>query len=338
MAPRKPCGQSMRVQQARCRTRSSGRTLHAIRSSWLNSSTRVCELAVGPVSARVDIRAASVEPALGARNVRSNSVGGENLLLARSRPMPARMRRRLRSLGFVGHLAASALLTYANYAGREHHRNVTRLPLATTALCNRPTMRPPAAQQQEVAGDAPWTTPVRRISRRRHQPALQLGPRAAGARHHGGSISRNRSTTAASPLPAARASSMALEKSELGALLVFDVNNIRYITSTKIGEWERDKLSPLGAALARPASRSCGISAPPPSTTSSTRRGLRRRTARAGLVGLRGTVQSGVRADGAARRGDRLDSARRPASPTCRSASTSSNLHFNLTKRCQILI
>jgi Xaa-Pro aminopeptidase len=24
--------------------------------------------------------------------------------------------------------------------------------------------------------------------------------------------------------------------------LVFDVNNIRYITSTKIGEWERDKL------------------------------------------------------------------------------------------------
>jgi len=34
----------------------------------------------------------------------------------------------------------------------------------------------------------------------------------------------------------------ALEKSELGALLVFDVNNIRYLTSTKIGEWERDKL------------------------------------------------------------------------------------------------
>src|SRR6266705_541340 len=34
----------------------------------------------------------------------------------------------------------------------------------------------------------------------------------------------------------------ALESSELGARLVFDVNNIRYITSTKIGEWERDKL------------------------------------------------------------------------------------------------
>src|ERR671936_719162 len=37
----------------------------------------------------------------------------------------------------------------------------------------------------------------------------------------------------------------ALEKSELGALLVFDVNNIRYISSTKIGEWERDKLCRL---------------------------------------------------------------------------------------------
>ncbi len=34
----------------------------------------------------------------------------------------------------------------------------------------------------------------------------------------------------------------ALEASDLGTLLVLDVNNIRYLTSTKIGEWERDKL------------------------------------------------------------------------------------------------
>ena len=33
----------------------------------------------------------------------------------------------------------------------------------------------------------------------------------------------------------------ALKNSGLGALLLFDVNNIRYITGTKIGEWERDK-------------------------------------------------------------------------------------------------
>lgn len=34
----------------------------------------------------------------------------------------------------------------------------------------------------------------------------------------------------------------ALESSELGALLVFDMNNIRYLTGTHIGEWARDKL------------------------------------------------------------------------------------------------
>jgi Xaa-Pro aminopeptidase len=34
----------------------------------------------------------------------------------------------------------------------------------------------------------------------------------------------------------------ALAASECGALLLFDVNNIRYVTGTKIGEWERDKL------------------------------------------------------------------------------------------------
>jgi Xaa-Pro dipeptidase len=42
----------------------------------------------------------------------------------------------------------------------------------------------------------------------------------------------------------------ALEKSSLGALLLFDVNNIRYVTATKIGEWERDKLCRF-ALLAR---------------------------------------------------------------------------------------
>jgi Xaa-Pro aminopeptidase len=44
----------------------------------------------------------------------------------------------------------------------------------------------------------------------------------------------------------------ALEGSDLGALLLFDPNNIRYVTSTHIGEWARDKnarfaLLPRGA-------------------------------------------------------------------------------------------
>lgn len=42
----------------------------------------------------------------------------------------------------------------------------------------------------------------------------------------------------------------ALENSQCGALLLFDVNNIRYISGTKIGEWERDKLCRF-ALLAR---------------------------------------------------------------------------------------
>jgi Xaa-Pro dipeptidase len=35
----------------------------------------------------------------------------------------------------------------------------------------------------------------------------------------------------------------ALDASDLGALLLFDMNNIRYVTSTQIGEWARDKVA-----------------------------------------------------------------------------------------------
>jgi Xaa-Pro aminopeptidase len=38
-----------------------------------------------------------------------------------------------------------------------------------------------------------------------------------------------------------RRAQAALQDSELGALLLFDQNNIRYVTSTHIGEWARDK-------------------------------------------------------------------------------------------------
>src|SRR3954465_14443829 len=36
---------------------------------------------------------------------------------------------------------------------------------------------------------------------------------------------------------------MLLEKSELGAVLCFDMNNVRYITATHIGTWAQDKIS-----------------------------------------------------------------------------------------------
>src|SRR4051812_14985888 len=81
----------------------------------------------------------------------------------------------------------------------------------------------------------------------------------------------------------------ALENSELGALLVFDVNNIRYITSTKIGEWERDKLS-RWALLTRdgePILWDFGSAAVHHKLYSPW---LKPENCKAGLVGLRGTV------------------------------------------------
>src|SRR5712671_4361870 len=65
----------------------------------------------------------------------------------------------------------------------------------------------------------------------------------------------------------------ALAKSKLGSILCFDNNNIRYLTSTVIGEWSRDKMcrfaggrpiqtrgrqdpgDPQGAGRRRPADR-----------------------------------------------------------------------------------
>ena len=34
-----------------------------------------------------------------------------------------------------------------------------------------------------------------------------------------------------------------LEKTEMGALLCFDMNNVRYITATHIGTWAQDKIN-----------------------------------------------------------------------------------------------
>jgi Xaa-Pro dipeptidase len=82
----------------------------------------------------------------------------------------------------------------------------------------------------------------------------------------------------------------ALEKSDLGALLMFDVNNIRYLTSTKIGEWERDKLSRwalLTRDSADPILWDFGSAAVHHKLYTPW---LKPENCRAGLVGLRGTV------------------------------------------------
>ena len=82
----------------------------------------------------------------------------------------------------------------------------------------------------------------------------------------------------------------ALEASECGALLVFDVNNIRYITSTKIGEWERDKIC-RWALLTRngdPILWDFGSAAVHHKLYAPW---LKPENCKAGLLGLRGTVQ-----------------------------------------------
>jgi Xaa-Pro dipeptidase len=81
----------------------------------------------------------------------------------------------------------------------------------------------------------------------------------------------------------------ALESSDLGALLVFDVNNIRYVTSTKIGEWERDKLSrwALLTRTGEPILWDFGSAAVHHKLYTPW---LAPENCKAGLIGLRGTV------------------------------------------------
>ena len=69
----------------------------------------------------------------------------------------------------------------------------------------------------------------------------------------------------------------ALKASELGAILSFDNNNIRYLTSTAIGEWARDKMCRFALIPGDGDPQvSSGISALPPRITASMRRGSNR--------------------------------------------------------------
>jgi Xaa-Pro dipeptidase len=82
---------------------------------------------------------------------------------------------------------------------------------------------------------------------------------------------------------------MALANSECGALLCFDVNNIRYITSTVIGEWSRDKMGrySLLAGNSDPHIWDFGSAAAHHRLHAPW---LPNACCRAGMVGLRGTV------------------------------------------------
>lgn len=81
----------------------------------------------------------------------------------------------------------------------------------------------------------------------------------------------------------------ALDASELGALLVFDINNIRYVTATMIGEWARDKMCryALLARDAQPVVWDFGSAAKHHRLYAPW---LRPENSRAGMLGLRGAV------------------------------------------------
>jgi Xaa-Pro aminopeptidase len=81
----------------------------------------------------------------------------------------------------------------------------------------------------------------------------------------------------------------ALEASDLGAPLLFDDNNVRYVTSTKIGEWSRDKLSRWTLLMRgqEPVLWDFGSAAVHHRLYSPW---LKPENCKAGLVGLRGTV------------------------------------------------
>jgi hypothetical protein len=81
----------------------------------------------------------------------------------------------------------------------------------------------------------------------------------------------------------------ALEASEFGALLVFDVNDIRYLTSTKIGEWARDKPS-RWALLVRSGEAILWDFGSAAAHHKLFCPWLKPENVRAGLIGLRGTV------------------------------------------------
>jgi hypothetical protein len=123
----------------------------------------------------------------------------------------------------------------------------------------------------------------------------------------------------------------ALEASELGALLLFDVNNIRYTTSTAIGEWSRDKMTRY-ALLTRggePMVWDFGSAAKHHRQFCPW---LHEHNVHAGLTGLRGAIgpESGLFEKAALQIHALL---RKPAWRTCRWDWTSSSRRFS--SRCR---
>jgi Xaa-Pro dipeptidase len=136
--------------------------------------------------------------------------------------------------------------------------------------------------------EPPMGRHVRKITRQDVNPALQLGAALCRRSAPWASISSSASTTAGCTLsPRARASGAGEVRARRA--LVMDVNNIRYLTSTKIGEWERDKICrwALLRCSADPILWDFGSAAVHHKLYAPW---LKPENCKAGLLGLRGTV------------------------------------------------
>ena len=121
-------------------------------------------------------------------------------------------------------------------------------------------------------------------------PRYNWGRASAGARHHGRRFRGARRLPPPAPLSPRPRAGRRWRTSDLGALLRVrrQQHPLRHLDQDR--RMGARQAVALGAAARATASRSCGISARPPCITSSIRHGSSPENCKAGLVGLRGTV------------------------------------------------
>ena len=141
-----------------------------------------------------------------------------------------------------------------------------------------PAIKPVSIPRKETTMDERTREPVK-DHRRGHQPALQLGPASAGARHHGrGFRGACRLPPHASLSARPRTSGAGGVRPRRAVAVRRQQHPLRHLDQDR--RMGARQAFALGAADPRLAIRSCGTSARPRCITSSIRRGSSRRTAR----------------------------------------------------------
>ena len=180
----------------------------------------------------------------------------------------------------------------AGAAARQRSADLTNcqcplLPIGAAPDCRSgaiiPAMPPGRTGHHEIQGETPMDDITKRdpvkITRRGHQPALQLGPPSAGARHHGRRFRGARRLPPPAPLPA-RPRASRRWRSPTSARCCCSTTTTSATSPRPRSANGRATSSRAGRCCRAAATRSCGTSARPPCTTSSIRPGSSRRTAR----------------------------------------------------------